>query len=88
MSTNLNNRAQEATEEIFNILGVRPTGEQGDKVVEAIEGVIVKAMKKSAERSAEAASEALAADKVMANKITDEIQVANNILIANLTAMR
>ena len=56
MSTNLNIRAQQVTEEIFDILGVRPSGDQGDKVAHAIEQVIVKALKKSVERSTEAAT--------------------------------
>ena len=88
MSKNLNIRAQEVTQEIFDILGVRPSGEQGDKVALAIEKVIVKALKKSAERSSDAATEILAANSDVAHKITDEIQTANNILIANLSAVR
>jgi hypothetical protein len=88
MSTNLNNRAQQVTEEIFEILGVRPSGEQGDKVAHAIEQVIVKALKKSVERSTEAATEAIKTDTTMAHKITDEIELANKVLIANLSAMR
>ena len=88
MSKNLNIRAQEVTQEIFDVLGVRPSGEQGDKVALAIEKVIVKALKKSAERSSDAATEALAANSDMAHKITDEIQTANNVLIANLSALR
>jgi hypothetical protein len=88
MSKNLNIRAQEVTQEIFDVLGVRPSGEQGDKVALAIEKVIVKALKKSVERSSDAAFEALATDSDMAHKITDEIQTANNVLIANLSALR
>ncbi len=59
MSTNLNARAHSVTHEIFDILGVRPSGAQGDKVAQAIEQVIVEALEKSVERSTEAATERL-----------------------------
>jgi len=41
MSKNLNIRAHKATQDIFDILGVRPSGPQGDKVAQAIEQVII-----------------------------------------------
>jgi hypothetical protein len=88
MSKNLNIRAQKATQEIFDILGVRPTGAQGDKVAHAIEQVIVKALEKSVERSTDAALEVFSADRGMAQKINEEIRLANKALIANLSALR
>ena len=88
MSTNLNARAHSVTQEIFDILGVRPSGAQGDKVAEAIEQVIVKALNKSVERSTGVATEFLSPDTDMAHKITEEIRLANRALIANLSALR
>ena len=88
MSSNLNIRAHEVTQEIFDILGVRPSGAPGDKVAEAIEQVIVKALKKSAERSTDAATELFSYDQNMATKIAEEIRLANIALISNLSAMR
>jgi hypothetical protein len=88
MSKNLNIRAHQATEEIFEILGVRPTGAQGDKVAQAIEQVIVKALNKGAERSAGAAMEICAADRGLADRISEEIRTANRALIVSLSAMR
>ncbi len=88
MSKNLNTHAQQATEEIFDILGVRPSGPQGDKVAQAIEQVIAKALKKGAERSTEAAMACCTADRGMADRISDEIRSANVALVANLSAMR
>ena len=88
MSKNLNIRAQKVTEEIFDILGVRPSGAQGDKVAQAIEQVIVKALKKSAERLTDAAMEICSADRDMSVKIAKEIRYANKVLITNLSAMR
>ena len=38
MSKNLNIHAENVTEEIYDILGVRPSGAQGDKVAENIRG--------------------------------------------------
>ncbi len=88
MSKQLNTHAQNVTQEIFDIFGVRPSGAQGEKVARAIEQVIVKALKKSVERSTFAAMEICAADRKMAHKVAEEIRVANVALIANLSAMR
>ena len=88
MSTNLNNRAHDATQEIFDILGVRPSGAQGEKVAKAIEQVIIKALKKSAERSTDAATVVFSHDQDMAHRIADKISVANKVLVTNLSAFR
>ncbi len=88
MSKHLNLHAQKVTQEIFDILGVRPSGAQGDKVALAIEHVIVKALKKSAERSTDAATEIFSADRNMAHRVAEEIRTANVALIANLSALR
>ncbi len=88
MSKNLNIRAQKTTQDIFDILGMRPSGAQGDMVAKAIEQVIVKALEKSVERSTNAATEVLATDRRMGDKIAEEIRLANKALIANLSAMR
>ncbi len=88
MSKNLNIYAQNVTEEIYDILGVRPSGAQGDKVAQAIEQVIVKALEKSVERSTDAATEFLSTDRRMGHEIAEEIRSANKTLIANLSAMR
>jgi hypothetical protein len=88
MSKHLNIHARNVTQEIFDILGVRPSGAQGEKVARAIEQVIVKALKKSVERSTYAATEICAADRNMAHKVAEEIRAAHVALIANLSAMR
>ncbi len=88
MSKNLNMRARNVTQEIFDILGVRPSGAQGDKVARAIEQVIVKALEKSVERSTDAAMEIFTFDSTMADKVAENIRGANIALIANLSALR
>ncbi len=88
MSKNLNIRAQNVTQEIFDILGVRPSGAQGEKVARAIEQVIVKALKKSVERSTDAATEICAADRNMAHQVAENIRLANIALVANSSALR
>ena len=88
MSKNLNVHAQKVTQEIFDILGVRPSGAQGDKVAQAIEQVIVKALNKSVERSTDAAMEICAFDSTMADKVAENIRGAHTALIANLSALR
>jgi len=88
MSKNLNDRAHQVTEEIFDILGVRPSGDQGKKVAKAVEQVIVKALNKGVERSTVATSEILGKDRGMGDRIVEEIRSANKALIVNLTAMR
>jgi hypothetical protein len=50
--------------------------------------VIVKALNKGAERSAGAAMEICAADRGMADRISEEIRTANRALIISLSAMR
>ena len=88
MSKNLNIRAQKATNEIFEIMGMRPIGTQGEKVAQAIERVIIKALNKSVERSTEAALEICSSDSEMSNQIVQKINNANTALIANLSSMR
>ena len=93
MSKNLNIRAHNVTQEIFDILGVRPSGTQGDKVAEAIEQVIIKALNKGVERSTDAAIGILSSDggmvdRGMSDRIAEEIRTANKALIVNLSAMR
>ncbi len=88
MSKNLNIRAQKATQDIFDILGVRPSGAQGDKIAQAIEQVIVKALEKSVERSTNAVTEFHSTDRRLGHEIAEEIRRANNVLITNLSAMR
>ncbi len=88
MSKNLNIHAQNVTEEIYDILGVRPSGAQGDKIAQAIEQVIVKALNKSVERSTDAAREICAFDSTMADKVAENIRGAHTALIANLSALR
>ncbi len=88
MSKNLNIRAQKVTQEIFDILGVRPSGAQGDRVAQAIEQVIVKALEKSVERSTNAVTEFHSTDRRLGHEIAEEIRLANKALIANLSAMR
>jgi len=88
MSKNLNIRAHKATQDIFDILGVRPSGAQGDKVAQAIEQVIIKALEKSVERSAGAAMEFLATDRSKGRAVAEEIRLANKALAANLSALR
>jgi len=88
MSKNLNIRAQKVTQDIFDILGVRPSGTQGDRVAQAIQQVIIKALEKSVERSTTAATEFHATDRRLGDEIAEEIRLANKALITNLSAMR
>lgn len=88
MSKNLRIRAQNVAQEIFDILEVRPSGAQGDKVAQAIEQVIVKALKKGVERSTDAATEIFSTDRRTGDKVAEEIRLANNVLISNLSSMR
>ncbi len=88
MSKNLNIHAQIATQNIFDILGVHPSGAQGDRVAQAIEQVIIKALEKSVERSTVAATEFHSTDRRLGDEVAEEIRLANKALIANLSAMR
>ena len=88
MSKNLNISAQKATEEIFEIFGMRPVGAQGEKVAQAIEQVIVNALTISVEHSTGVAKEICSSDHELYNKIAEEISIAHKVLITNLSAMR
>ena len=88
MSENLNISAQKATEEIFEIFGMRPVGAQGEKVAQAIEQVIVGALKISVEHSTEAAMKACSSNREMSKQVVLNINDAHTTLIANLSAMR
>ncbi len=88
MSKNLKIRAQKTTQDIFDILGMRPSGAQGDRVAQAIEQVIVKALEKSVERSTVAATKFHSTDRRTGDEIAEEIRLANKALIGNLSAMR
>ena len=88
MSKELNISAQKAAEEIFEIFGMRPIGTQGEKVAQAIEQVIVKTVERSTHHSTEAVMEICSSDRETSNKIVEEINRANAILISNLSAMR
>ncbi len=88
MSENLNITAQKATEEIFEIFGMRPVGAQGEKVAQAIEQVIVGALKISVEQSTEAAKKACSSNREMSKQIVLNINDAHTALISNLSAMR
>ena len=58
------------------------------RAVTAVEQVIVKALEKSVERSADAATEVFSSNRAMARKVTEEIEQANKVLIVNLSALR
>ncbi len=88
MSDNLNVSAKKATEEIFEIFGMRPAGAQGEKVAQAIEQVIVGALNISVEQSTAAAKEACSSDHEMSKQIVLKINDAHTALIANLSSMR
>ena len=88
MSENLTISAKKATEEIFEIFGMRPAGTQGEKVADAIEQVIVRALNISVEQSKEAAMEICSSDSEMSTQIVQKIDHAHMALIANLSSMR
>ncbi len=88
MSENLNISAQKATEEIFEIFGMRPAGAQGEKVAQSIEHVIVRALTVSVEQSTEAAKKACSSNSKMSKQIVLKINDAHTALIANLSSMR
>ena len=88
MSKNLNISARKATEEIFEIFGMRPIGAKGEKVAEAIEQVIIRALEISVEHSTGVAKEICSSDHDLSKKIADEISLAHQVLITNLSAMR
>jgi len=84
----LQKRAKQAVSEVGAAIDVTLSPEQTRKVSEIIERAIADAVATASERSQTAARACCEADEDMAHKLAREIERANIVLIANLSALR
>jgi hypothetical protein len=85
--TMLAERANEATRDVFDAMGVSPTPDQSKQITKIIEHAMVDAYRDSAKSSVKAAQQC-STDRTLGHKIAEEIKRANKALIANLSSMR
>jgi predicted GTPase len=87
MARSLRKRAESATKEVQEILGVSAEN-QPKEVTEAIEHAITTVLLEERKRCAEVASKCWEDDRDRAEKVESEINRINSALIANLSSMR
>ena len=87
MAKSLRKRAEAATKEVQDLLGVSADSHPKE-IADAIEITITKALLEERRRCADVASNCCDDDRERGNRIADEINRINTALIANLSAMR
>ncbi len=80
--------AEEAANDINALLTQPLSDEQSAKVVDVIERTVVRALLEGQHRAVDAALQCPEADQDMAHKIAAAIRRKNDVLIANLSALR
>ena len=81
-------RAEIAVKDACKAISANLREEEERKVADVIERAIVDAVLAGARESRSAAVACCSADQDMAHKLAEEIERANNALIANLSALR
>jgi hypothetical protein len=87
MSKSLRERAEQATQEVQQILGLSAE-EHPKEISDAIEKTIIHALLEERHRCADVAFEFLDGDKVKAKHVAEEIRRINTVLVSNLSSMR
>lgn len=87
MTANLRARAEAATKEVQDILGVTADSHPKE-VAAAIERTITIALLEERKRCAEVASKCYGDDREKADKVAEEVNRINTVLVANLSALR
>ncbi len=87
MTASLRERAEAATKEVQDILGV-PEGTHPKEIADAIERMITNALLEERKRCADVASKCCGDDQEKGQTIAEEINRINTALVANLSAMR
>lgn len=84
----LHQYVETATEEVFKALDTEPSEEQSAAIAAVIQEAVIKAALESRSKCVDVAQECCTGHHDLAHKITEEIRLANNALIANLSSMR
>ena len=87
MATSLRERADAATKEVQDILGVS-ADTQPKEIADAIERAITNALLEERKRCTDVASKCCGDDREKGQTIAEEINRINTALVANLSAMR
>lgn len=87
MPKSLRERAETATKEVQNILGVTEDSHTKE-VADALERTIINALLEERNRCADVAFQCCEEDQDKAHKIAEEIKRVNTALVANLSSMR
>lgn len=81
-------RAEETANAVFKAIRIKPTAEQTNSAVRAIEQGLIGSYRDATDRCARVAKACCSEDLDMAHKIAEEMKRANAALIANLSGMR
>ncbi len=87
MTASLRERADAATKEVQDILGVS-ADTHPKEIADALERTIINVILEERRRCADVASKCLKDDQQKADKVTEEINRAKTALVANLSALR
>jgi S-adenosylmethionine synthetase len=87
MTKSLRERAEQATQEVQQILGLSAE-EHPKEISDAIEKTIIHALLEERHRCADVAFEFLDEDQVKAKHVAEEIRRINTVLVSNLSSMR
>ncbi len=87
MAQSLRERAEDATKEIQDILGVS-ADTHPKEIADALERTVINALLEERRRCADVASKYCGNDREKAQSIAEEINRTNAALVANLSSMR
>ena len=87
MTKSLRERAEQATQEVQQILGLSAE-EHPKEISDAIEKTIIHALLEERHRCADIAFEFLGEDQFKAKHVAEEIRRINSVLVSNLSSMR
>ena len=85
---NLRERANAAAQATFQALAAEPDASQSSAVIGIIEQAIIDAIGEATKQSGEAVMRCCSPDLDIAHKLRQEVENANQALIANLSGMR
>jgi hypothetical protein len=87
MTKSLRKRAEQATQEVQQILGLSAE-EHPKEISDSIEKTIIQALLEERQRCADVAFKFLNEDQVKAKHVAEEIRRINTVLVSNLSSMR
>ncbi|HEC14449.1 MAG TPA: hypothetical protein ENI72_01705 [Rhodospirillales bacterium] len=80
--------AEQTSRDVAEVMAAPPTDAEAKKIVALIEHAIVKAVLETGRRHLDVAVACCSPDRDMAHKISEKLNQANAVLIANLSSLR